>query len=199
MSDLFVPFPKMARLSRPCTITEKLDGTNASITITEDGRLLTGSRTRWITPTDDNYGFAKWAEAHRDELLTLPVGTHFGEWWGAGIQRGYGGHPKTFSLFNTYRFCLYSEVPKLLNEPNPNVPATYQHKLPMCCDLVPVISEDGNFCTGAVLSAVELLKEFGSWAVPGYMNPEGVVVYHSANGSYFKKTIKDDCAPKSTR
>ena len=61
----FVAFPKIARLSRECEITEKLDGTNASITITEDGQFLTASRTRWITPADDHYGFARWAREHR--------------------------------------------------------------------------------------------------------------------------------------
>lgn len=55
----FVPFQKIGRLSRGCTITEKIDGTNASIYIGEDGEFLTGSRTRWITPEDDNYGFAR--------------------------------------------------------------------------------------------------------------------------------------------
>ena len=56
----FKPFPKMARLSREIIITEKLDGTNAQVFITEDGDLFAGSRTRWITPQDDNYGFARW-------------------------------------------------------------------------------------------------------------------------------------------
>jgi hypothetical protein len=57
----FQEFPKIARLSREIIITEKIDGTNAQILITEEGDFLIGSRTRWITPQDDNYGFAKWA------------------------------------------------------------------------------------------------------------------------------------------
>lgn len=103
MND-FVEFPKIARLSRMCVITEKLDGTNASITITEDGQFLCGSRTRWITPEDDNYGFARWAHDHKDELMTLGPGTHFGEWWGHGIQRKYDLEEKRFSLFNVARW-----------------------------------------------------------------------------------------------
>ncbi len=55
----FEGFGKIARLSRECVITEKIDGTNAQICITEDGQFLTGSRTRWITPEDDNFGFSK--------------------------------------------------------------------------------------------------------------------------------------------
>jgi hypothetical protein len=42
----------MARLSREVIITEKIDGTNASIYIDDDGTFLTGSRTQWI-----NVGF----------------------------------------------------------------------------------------------------------------------------------------------
>ena len=76
----FMGFPKMARLSREIIVSEKIDGTNAQVYITEDGTMRAGSRTRWITPEDDNFGFAKWVDAHRDELLTLGPGRHFGEW-----------------------------------------------------------------------------------------------------------------------
>ena len=82
----FQEFGKIARLSRECTITEKIDGTNASIFIGENGEFLIGSRSRWITPEEDNYGFAKWALTNKEELLKLGVGHHFGEWWGIGIQ-----------------------------------------------------------------------------------------------------------------
>jgi ATP-dependent RNA circularization protein (DNA/RNA ligase family) len=57
-TPVFEDFPKIARLSRECCITEKIDGTNAQVVITEDGQVLAGSRTRFITPEDDNYGFA---------------------------------------------------------------------------------------------------------------------------------------------
>lgn len=86
----FKPWVKIARLARECTITEKIDGTNASIFIGDDGTFLTGSRTRWITPDSDNFGFSRWAHENRDELMLLGPGHHFGEWWGSGIQRGYG-------------------------------------------------------------------------------------------------------------
>jgi hypothetical protein len=33
-------------------------------------------------------------------------------------------------------------------------------------------------------------------AAPGFMNPEGVVIYHTAGDLYFKKTIKNDDKPK---
>ena len=74
----FEAFPKMARLSREIVITEKLDGTNAQICIGEDGSFAVGSRTRWITPEEDNYGFARWAYDRKDELMQLGAGRHFG-------------------------------------------------------------------------------------------------------------------------
>ena len=67
----FIGFPKMARLSRDVIISEKIDGTNACIFIGEDGEFLVGSRTRWITPEQDNHGFAKWAYENRDDLMKL--------------------------------------------------------------------------------------------------------------------------------
>ena len=50
MQTEFQEFPKIARLSREAIITEKIDGTNGCVCITEDGQMLVGSRTRWITP-----------------------------------------------------------------------------------------------------------------------------------------------------
>ena len=66
--------------------------------ITEDGQIHFGSRTRWITAEDDNCGFARWGMEHREELLRLGEGRHFGEWWGAGIQRKYGVADKRFRV-----------------------------------------------------------------------------------------------------
>jgi hypothetical protein len=172
----FVEFPKMARLSREVFITEKLDGTNASITITEDGQFLTGSRTRWITPEDDNYGFARWAQENREELMKLGPGSHFGEWWGKGIQRNYSLTERRFSLFNVSRWAD---------------PATR----PTCCHVVPVLYQ-GQLEEFGVLKGVKValatLKDSGSIAAPGFMKPEGIVVFHTAANLYFKKTLEKD-------
>ena len=99
----FRKFDKIARLSREIVVTEKIDGTNGLIAIGEDGEFQVGSRNQWITPEKDNAGFARWAYEHKDELMQLGKGFHYGEWWGQGIQRGYGLDEKRFSLFNTSR------------------------------------------------------------------------------------------------
>ena len=170
----FVGFPKMARFSREIIITEKIDGTNASILITEDMQIIAGSRTRWITPTDDNFGFAKWVDANKEELLKLGPGHHFGEWWGSGIQRGYGlpKGEKRFSLFNTYRWNDDKLRPK-------------------CCSVVPTLYK-GDFNTISILSALNFLKCYGSIVAPEFLKPEGIIVWHSAANIGFKKTIEND-------
>lgn len=172
----FVPFPKIPRLNREVVITEKIDGTNAQIHITEAGEILTGSRTRWVTPEDDNHGFAKWVTAHRDELLKLGPGSHFGEWWGQGIQRRYGLTEKRFSLFNTHRWGLTDNRPA-------------------CCHVVPVLWR-GSLDNLDVAEVMKLLELHGSRAAPGFMNPEGIVLYHTASGQLFKKTLERDSEPK---
>src|SRR5258708_1600570 len=122
VSDLetFHEFPKIARLSRDCIITEKIDGTNAQVVVLEDGRVLAGSRSRFLTKETDNFGFHLWVTQHEDELRGLGPGRHYGEWWGSGIQRGYGLRKgeKRFSLFNVSRWGT---------------------ERPTCCHVVPVL------------------------------------------------------------
>ena len=173
----FNKFPKMARLSRECIITEKIDGTNAQIFITQDGGFYTGSRNRWITPSNDNFGFSAWAHENKEELMKLGLGRHFGEWWGRGIQRNYGLSDRKFSLFNVSKW-----------KDNPD--------LPDCCRVVPVLHV-GDFNSIDVDICLNSLENKGSRAAPGFMHPEGIVVWHTAANIGFKKTIKNDEQPKS--
>ena len=190
----FQDFKKMARWSRDIVITEKLDGTNAQIYIGEDGEFKTGSRTRYITPEDDNHGFAAWAYAHKDELMQLGAGRHFGEWWGQGIQRKYGMTEKRFSMFNTARWALHGTEPKV-QATNDSRIVMAQDVLPTCCGLVPVLYAGPNY-GGVMEDVIKRLAEHGSAAVPGFMDAEGVVMFHTASNQMFKKTIKKDEAPK---
>src|SRR3989304_313142 len=80
VSNDFVGFPKIPRLFRNIVITEKIEGKNACIYIPWEGepeqQILAGKRTRWITPEDDNYGFAKWVYERELELRKLGPGLH---------------------------------------------------------------------------------------------------------------------------
>lgn len=165
----FVGFPKIARLNRDIVVTEKIDGTNAQIYITEEGNIYAGSRTRWIYPGKaDNYGFAGWVSDNTTELLKLGPGHHFGEWWGAGIQRRYNQTEKWFSLFQQ--------------------PALY---LPVCCRVVPVLYR-GVFRDDKIKEALYDLRYRGSVAALGFDKPEGIVVYHTAANVSFKVTLEND-------
>jgi hypothetical protein len=192
----FEPFPKIPRLFRSMTITEKIDGTNASVWIgeipmsgedqvqcldtwqtEEDGPfklfgMRAGSRKRWIYPESDNFGFAQWVQDNATALRELGPGHHFGEWWGAGIQRRYGMDDKHFSLFNTDRWGD-DEV------------------RPPCCQVVPVLHQ-GPFCTAVIRDNLLGLQRGGSLAAPGFMNPEGVMVWHHAARQLLKFTLGGD-------
>lgn len=173
----FEEFPKIARFSRDIVITEKIDGTNAAVVVDEEtDEVYAQSRTRCITPADDNFGFAAWVEANKDALKEgLGYGRHFGEWWGTGIQRRYGIAEKRLSLFNTHR---WNGV-----------------ELPAGVFVVPELYR-GEFTTEAIAECLAKLKAEGSVAAPGFMDPEGVVIFHTQGQFLFKKTFDKDDAGK---
>jgi hypothetical protein len=196
----FKAWPKISRLYRPVTITEKIDGTNAAVGIrevpfeqastsrtgrpvyrTEDGDnkcylVYAQSRSRIIAPGNDNHGFARWVYENASTLVTdLGKGLHFGEWWGQGIQRGYGLTEKRLSLFNTGVWEA-----KRADFTTPQL------------DVVPIVSEVEVFSTLAVHAALENLRTFGSFAELGFMQPEGVVIFHHASRQMFKVTLEND-------
>jgi len=164
-------FPSIPRLSKNhIIISEKIDGTNALIYIDDQSRVYAGSRNRWITPEDDNYGFAKWVASNVGDLSLLGPGMHYGEWYGSGIQRGYGLNHKRFALFNTSR---------------------PRETLPPCIEQVPVLKIHA-FDSAVIEDVLADLRMNGSRAVPGFMRPEGIVIYHVASKTLFKKTLEGD-------
>jgi hypothetical protein len=145
------------------------------------------SRTRLITPKQDNHGFAAWVRKNAEALVChLGEGLHFGEWWGSGIQRGYGlqNGEKRFSLFNTPR---YGDPAKIDISPLKSIGV----------DIVPVLYQ-GLFNQDVINFTLKELSIRGSSAAPGFRDPEGIVVYHVAAGVPFKVTIKGDEKPKGS-
>jgi hypothetical protein len=178
----FKEFDSIIRLASNVTITEKVHGTNAQILITEELHapagevprkyIRAGSRTRWLTPEDDNYGFARFVEENKEELLGLGVGRHFGEWFGSGINSGYNMDKgeKQFALFDQ----------------------RFQGKpLPKGVTLVPVLYQ-GAWRDGLVTETMTKLKLEGSKISPGFMKPEGIVIRFERNGSLFKHVFDTD-------
>lgn len=186
---LFQPFEKIARLKRDIVITEKIDGTNAQLYIDPENldKIWVGSRKRWITPGkgNDNSGFAGWVDENYEELLTLGAGHHYGEWWGQSIQRRYNLDHKRFSLFNVHRWD---------DEHNRTWMGQRAPK-PDCCHVVPVLYK-GPMTDIWINETLEALDKNGSRAAPGFMDAEGIVVFHEALRKLFKVTIKNDDKPK---
>jgi hypothetical protein len=215
----FQGFPKIPRLNREIIITEKIDGTNASVVIVreetggeDDGLvaakislgghpqeekngtflLWAGARNNYRQPgKNDNYGFAHWVWTNAPFLVdALGPGRHFGEWWGPGINRGYGQKERTFSLFNTHKWGE-AEGRKALSLDLEGgrvrvVPVLYQGPWH--------IAEADNYW--APTFALDKLRAEGSKASPGFMRPEGIVVFHTAGGALFKATLEGDEKPK---
>jgi hypothetical protein len=205
----FREFGKIARLYRPVVVTEKIDGTNASVEIipavdvpmrgidpsyvlatSEAGDImLAGSRTRYVVPANDNYGWAAWVKANAAELWSLGPGQHFGEWWGQGIQRKYGLTEKRFSLFNVGRWydAHGTNAPDDIEK---------QRSAPACCRVVPILARLAKLDTTALDAYLESLRIEGSVAAPGFKPAEGIVVYHAASKQLFKVTCERDEEPK---
>lgn len=182
----FKEFPKISRFyEQNICITEKIDGTNGLIWIgdVEEASIQTGrisyklgikagSRTKWVAPNDDNYGFAKWVEENEKELLKLGPGYHYGEWWGQGIQRKYSMPKKVFSLFNVHKWA--DETLR-----------------PVCCDVVPILYT-GEINPEIVnrfrkpLAVSEAAKKYGI----EFNKPEGVMMYFTKANTYFKAPTK---------
>lgn len=188
---MFKAWPKIPRLENEVYhITEKIDGTNACIIIQETNDLMAAlrtakadisgclfqhqdndieigvwaqSRTRLITPDDDNFGFAKWVQENAEQLIKdLGKGYHFGEWWGQGINRGYGLDHKRFSLFNpTKQSSICYNVPKITE----------------CTQ---------EYLDTVIRGMINKLSLYGSYAAPGYTRPEGLIIYAEKAKTYWK-------------
>lgn len=144
------------------------------------------SRTRFITPGKgtDNYGFAGWAAENAETLVDiLGPGRHFGEWWGAGIQRKYGVDQKYFSLFDVTRWH---------EDFNPGVRSELERVRGL--EAVPILYR-GPFSQMQIDVAIEDLRNDGSIAAPNFP-AEGIVVWHTAARTSFKVTLEGDASPK---
>jgi hypothetical protein len=110
----FDPFAPMPTLTFEGSV--KAHGTNASVAceFPKYNEFWAQSRERILTIDDDNYGWAKYAQQHKETFINLLTSaahhkvdynlTHysiFGEWCGQGVQKGVGisNVPKMFIIF----------------------------------------------------------------------------------------------------
>jgi hypothetical protein len=176
MTIVFENWGKTTRF-KDVVYTEKIDGTNAAVAVFGD-EFAAQSRKRLITPDSDNFGFAAWAYANQEQLTgLLGQGRHFGEWWGKGIQRGYGLGHRRFSVFNTGRWFADNENPEPVDVGG------------VLVGPVPVLAHyalDFN----KIDELMNDLREGGSKAAPGFMKPEGICIFDTQSGHIKKVTFE---------
>jgi hypothetical protein len=173
----FKEWPKIPRGSgETITITEKIDGTNACIIVEINAEgvpevIGVQSRSRLITPEDDNYGFAGWVERNKEDLaLKLGEGYHYGEWAGNGIQKNpHNIEGKKLFLFNSNRW------------------QDGRQERPIGVECVPVLYE-GAFTKDTINAAMNTLWEHAKQT--GY-HPEGIVVWYHKTKRYEKYTFEN--------
>jgi hypothetical protein len=69
--------------------------------------------------------------------------------------------------------------------------------LPEGVSIVPIL-HIGEFTDTIIDHWIQNLRMNGSRAVPGFAKPEGIVVYHMASRTLFKRTLDQDESPKGT-
>jgi len=167
----FVHFPKILRAEKvTCFITEKIDGTNAQVVVDHDAYnalyVMAGSRNRWIQPepaTADNFGFARWVQGNAEMLKRLGPGTHYGEWYGQGIGRGYGMTERRWALFDR-RMWSPEEL-------------TVRELDTIGVECVPILATCSIANLASTMAHLDVqLGTVGSALVHGWRQPEGYVV-----------------------
>ena len=183
-----------------CIISEKIDGTNGLIEIqnkannSNTGSMIVkfGSRNRYISFSDDNAGFANFfrhyekkfknmakeiiASSYNEDSQTDEIPTEnyplriYGEWFGKGIQRGYGLKDKFFMPFSTF----YAE--KLIEYQVPNI-------------VKPNIMYTGKFSQEIADTCMQTLTN-GSLIIPEFKRPEGIVIHFPKYNFRLKQTFE---------
>lgn len=76
-------FAEAFKVGEHITITEKIDGANASIAVDEDGKLIAFSRRNELTPESNLQGFYEYVQSLDPTMISCVLGTRyifFGEW-----------------------------------------------------------------------------------------------------------------------
>lgn len=211
----FVEWPSIPRLFRDIRVTEKIDGMSACVIVeqypygTSSGLERAGYAPKvaavvmgpvtddnlpeveyWVSAQSrkfvlrpgepDSHGFRTWVEQHAVTLVAdLGIGRHFGEFWGPKVRKSYGLTERRFSLFNPdfhFQNIEGDRPPVILTPGLGTVPLLYE----------------GPFDTAAIANVLADLRENGSVAAPGFMWPEGAVVYHTAARRIIGKVTLDN-------
>lgn len=136
-----------------CYIFPKIDGTNASVWLSEDGKMQTGSRTRQLSIFKDNAGFKAWAEKQpslHSFLKDHPNYRLYGEWLVPHSLKTYRDSAwEDFYVFDvvdqTSRHLSYNDYQPLLEKHGVNyIPPIAIIKNPDYESLIKCLSPDKN-------------------------------------------------------
>lgn len=203
----FQGFPKIPRLNRGITITEKLDGTNAAVGVIELDVVAVGGPTvelengtvvniARVYPNEGEI-VSYFVYAQSRTRLIVPGDDNYGfALWtrqhaaelaelGPGVHFGewWGvGINRGYDLHER-RFSLFNTSRWGVDSETP---------APPCCSVVPVLGELDTFDSSLVEDVGLALAQTGSIAAPGFKDPEGIVVFHKAANSCFKWTFDGD-------
>lgn len=221
----FEKFDKIPRLRRGLVITEKIDGTNAQISIMErhgphpasdplaqrdivEASDAMGFNLPFMSITKDGVDYVILAGSRKRWLTSDKQGDNygFGKWvsnnreelLGLDVGRHYG---EWWGQGIQRRYDMDRKVFSLFNTGRWNA----NNPQPSCCSVVPVLDTTDTFDHTAINLALVQLQHYGSVAAPGYKatpgqsdtGPEGIVIYMTQARRLFKITIDNDGVPKS--
>ena len=83
-------------------ITEKIDCSNASFTLDEQGELQVFSRNVLLDESNNLNGFYQWVHENINPIQLEPEYIYFGEWLGTPHKVRYEGYEKQFFLFDVW-------------------------------------------------------------------------------------------------
>lgn len=207
-------------------VYEKIDGTNGCVIVQRVGLTDLGmvpkdavavlddsqefgywvraqSRSRIITPGNDNFGFAKWVHDNSWALAhVLDQGYHYGEWFGEGIQKNpLGIEGRRFYLFHAWYWARPENALKLsqsgvtglghvpvLHDPDTHGEATWE--------TIPAIMDDLAWYGTKVEGAVGVVSGYAH--EPDTMaRPEGIIVWHKDTQQKYKILLDNDSVHKN--
>lgn len=108
-----------------CYIFSKIDGTNGSVWMEEDGKVHCGSRNREITAGNDNHGFVRWLIKQENIYQILNTYSNirlFGEWLVPHTVKHYREEAwKNFYVFDVFdeerlQYIHYNEYKPILDK-----------------------------------------------------------------------------------
>lgn len=180
-------FVHVLRLNRPevegylngkIYVSVKMDGTSAVMYCGDDGKVHYGSRTREVTPTNDNAGFATYCEfgddaqiaALKQFILDNPNLIVFGEWLAGVDGRKLAGTIKTYLNGGFYVFAVF------------NVAAgryfTHDEWVPMLDDVYDKLMRPIAVLDNPTEEEVDALLDKTGYDLPPDTLGEGIVLYN---------------------